>query len=282
MLGVLSVVFLGGCYHEEWTFRAIPNVNVTRPYEPGSQGPLVLVNVPDAAGATKDEGTRTRKMTAQEVARLDATMSRLLSQREEATQRIARLQAAGLGASHPKIMEAQLDLEEINKDINDHMKNVHDTVPVFGGTDAPANSAVVRSQTVLVLSEQKDLGSYDKSVGRSVVLFIEGGPVAGEYWLNADNSVLISYSAYTAPARTRMGLHGSVKIIEVNADRIIADVAIRETTEADSTLWVEKPYDPVHWQIPWVITGRHSFKITTPEDPALKKASVQWGAEKKI
>ena len=28
--------------------------------------------------------------------------------------------------------------------------------------------------------------------------------------------------------------------------------------------------------VPWVITGRHEFKITTPEDPALRKAAVQW------
>ena len=60
------------------------------------------------------------------------------------------------------------------------------------------------------------------------------------------------------------------------AEVLRTDIAIHETTEADSTLWVEKPYDPMNWQVPWVITGRHTFQLTNQDDPALKKAALVW------
>ena len=279
-LGLVSTAFLGGCYHESWTFRAVPNVNVTRPYEPGSEGPLVLVNVADAGDVPvvkHEPGDRIKKLTPEEIARMDPVMGRLLSQRDEARQRLHRLtDVEQLGESHPKVREAQLDAEQLDKEIDAHAKQVRSSVQVVGGATPAAEKIEVRPQTVLVLNQQKDFGSYDKTLGRSVVLFIDGAPGTGEYWLNADNSVLISYSAYTPPARTRVGLVGSVKIIETKGDRIVADVAIRETTEADTSTWVEKPYDPQVWQTPWIVTGRHEFQITTPEDPTLRKAAVLW------
>ena len=38
----------------------------------------------------------------------------------------------------------------------------------------------------------------------------------------------------------------------------------------------DRPYDPAAWQIPWVVIGRHTFQITSQDDPSLKKAAVQW------
>jgi hypothetical protein len=278
-LSLISLAFLGGCYHETWTYRAIPDVNVSRPYEPGSQGPLVLVSVPDAASTAAvkhDPKERARNLSPQEIGRMDPTMARLLSQKEAADERLHKLQNEGLGASHPKIMEAQLDAEELAKDIESYAQRVRGSVTVIGVVPAPAQVETPAPQTVLIMSVQRDYGSYDRSVGRSVVIFIDGSPAPGTHWLNADNSVLITQSAFTAPARTRVGLVGSVKIIETKGDTIVADVAVRENVEGDTSTWVEKPYDAATWELPWVITGRREFKITTPQDPALRKAAVQW------
>ena len=185
-----------------------------------------------------------------------------------------------LGDRNPKIAGAQLEVDEDNQAIEKFAKDYREMQlkksTLVGGNLAPAPVEIHKPQTVLVASVQRDFGRYETSVGRTIVLFIDGDPAPGEYWLNADNSVLIGFSAYSAPARTRVGLTGSIKILSVNEGKVEADIAIHETTEADSTNWVEKPYDPINWQVPWTITGRHTFQMTTQDDPALKKAALQW------
>ena len=32
----------------------------------------------------------------------------------------------------------------------------------------------------------------------------------------------------------------------------------------------------MNWQAPWTVTGRHIFKMTTQDDPDLRKAALQW------
>jgi hypothetical protein len=270
--------------HEEWSFRAVTGVNVSRPYEPGSQGPLVLVSMSDeaipAAAEKVDPAKRIDALTPQQISRFDRGMAELLDRKSAAASNLQKLHADGLSDTHPRVMEGQLVLSEASKAVEDYVKAFReknrDSVSVYGGGTAVVPVEVHPPQTVLVASVRKDLGAYDRSTGRTVVLFIDGNAAPGEYWLNPDNSVLISFSAYTAPARTRGGLTGSVKVISVDGDKIVADVAIRETTEGDSTLYVDAPYDPINWQIPWVITGRRTFTITNQDDPILRKAAVQW------
>ena len=277
-------MFLGGCYHESWTYRAVPNVIVTRPYEPGSEGPLVLVSMSEASTATvverPDPAKRIDALLPGQIAMMDREMADKLSRKSEAESRIQKLRAEGLTDHHPRIMEARLDADEASKAVDEYAQSFRDkargNVAVVGGNLAPAPPEKHVPQTVLVASVRRDFGSYDRSVGRTIVLFIDGDPKPGEYWLTADNSVLISFSAFSAPARTRVGLIGSVKILEVDGNRITADVAIQETTEADSTLWVERPYDANNWQAPWRITGRRTFVVTDQEDPILRTAKVEW------
>lgn len=277
-----SLTFLGGCAREQWTYRAVTGVSVTRPFEPGSQGPLVLVTVPEqesAAPAKPDPAARMDALTPQQIGAVDRGMAVLLSRKAAAVEHLQTLRQT-LSEKHPKIMEAQLDIDELNKSIDEYARNFREqnrgSATLAGGNLSAAPVETHPPQTVLVASVQRDWGSYDRSIGHTVVLFIDGTPTPGEYWLNADNSVLIRYSAYSAPARTRVGLIGSVKIISVNGNEIVADVVFRETTEADTSVFTEHPYDIAAWQIPWVVKGRRTFKITDQDDPALKKAAVQW------
>lgn len=282
-LSGVSLFFLGGCIHQTWTYRAVSGVNVTRPYEPGSQGPLVLVSMPDANGAApvvrSDPTKIIDQMSIQQISMLDRGMVDKISRRDAAVANLHKLQLQ-LGESHPKIMEAKLEVDEDNQAIESYAKEYRDMqrskATMVGGNLAPAPVETRKPQTVLMASVRRDFGRYETSVGRTVVLFIDGDPTPGEYWLNPDNSVLIGFSAYSAPARTRVGLTGSIKIISVKDGNVEADIAIHETTEADSTLWVERPYDPMNWQAPWTVTGRHVFQMTTQDDPALRKAALQW------
>ena len=278
-----SLIFLGGCVHETWTYRAVSGVNVTRPYEPGSQGPLVLVSMPESGAAAEvsrpDPMRMIDQMKPEQIGMFDRGMSDRLTRRDAAVANLHKLQLQ-LGESHPKIMEAKLEVDEDNQAIESFARDFREVqrkkATLVGGNLAPAPVEVHKPQTVLVASVQRDWGKYETSVGRTIVLFIDGDPAPGEYWLNADNSVLIGFSAYSAPARTRVGLTGSIKVLSVKDGKVEADIAIHETTEADSTNWVEKPYDPINWQVPWTITGRHAFQMTTQDDPALKKAALQW------
>ena len=282
LLPLLGLLLVGGCAHETWTYRAVSDVIVTRPYEPGSQGPLVLVTVPEkesAAPIKKAVPANMDAMTPEQIGQVDQGMTKLLDRKAAAEDHLKTLRET-LSERHPKIMDTQLDIDELGKSIDDYAKQYRrqnrSAITVVGGSVSSVATEAHKPQTVLVASVRRDWGSYDRSIGRTVVLFIDGTPAPGEYWLNADNSVLITYSAYTAPARTRVGLNGSLKIISMNDKEIVADVAFRETSEADSTVLAEHPYDPAAWQIPWVVIGRRTFQITTQDDPSLKKAAVQW------
>ena len=286
LLSTLGAILLGGCVHETWTYRAVSGVNVTRPYEPCSQGPLVLVSMPEGGSVVpvvrNNDAKIIEEFTPAQISMLDNGMSRRVSRKEAAVENLQKLQRI-LGDNNPKVIEAKSEVDDMNRSVEEYAKEYRDLqlkqlkkTSLLGGNLAPAPVEKHVPQTILVASVQRDLGKYDTSVGRTIVLFIDGDPAPGEYWLNADNSVLIGFSAYSAPARTRVGLSGSIKILNVKDGKVEADIAIRETTEADSTLWVEKPYDPMNWQVPWVITGRRTFQMTTQDDPALKKAALQW------
>src|SRR5207237_8085156 len=50
LIPTFTILLLTGCFHQSWSFRAAPNLNIARPNELGSEGPLVLV-VADKADA---------------------------------------------------------------------------------------------------------------------------------------------------------------------------------------------------------------------------------------
>lgn len=131
-------------------------------------------------------------------------------------------------------------------------------------------------QTVLVAQYRQDLGAYDTTLGKTLIVCLDGAPKPGEYWLTPDNTVLVTYSSYSAPSRERVNLVGSIKILKITGDHITADCAVRDTTEGDSSIFVDRPYDPVATQFPFMLTGVHDFTITTPSDPTFDQASLRW------
>jgi hypothetical protein len=134
----------------------------------------------------------------------------------------------------------------------------------------------VKPRTVLMATTDASMGDYSSQVHRTFLLFLDGAPKPGKIWFDTDNSVLITYSAWSAPDRTRVGLTGSVNIVSVNGNEVVADVALRDTSEVDQYQWVDRSWDPGIWQWPTVLTGRHVFRITAPEDPIFEKAAVKW------
>jgi hypothetical protein len=139
-----------------------------------------------------------------------------------------------------------------------------------------AITATASKQTVLMASWQHDSALYHHNVGRTLVVFLDGQPKPGQYWLTADNAVLLTYSAYSAPERERVNLTGSIRIDRIEGSSIIADVAVRDTTEIDSNEGVERPWDPMYRQFPFVLKGQHTFAVTTPADPVFEKSAVKW------
>jgi hypothetical protein len=134
-------------------------------------------------------------------------------------------------------------------------------------------------QTVLMASWQHESALYHHDVGRTLVIFLDAQPKPGQYWLTADNAVLLTYSAYSAPARERVNLSGSIRIDRVEGNSIIADVAVRDTNEIDSSEALDRPWDPMYQQFPFVLKGQHTFAVTTPSDPVFEKSAIKWVAQ---
>jgi hypothetical protein len=139
--------------------------------------------------------------------------------------------------------------------------------------DHPAAAA---KRTVLVASFRHESWFYSHTMGRTLVVFLDGAPKPGQIWLNPDNAVLITYSAYSAPSRERVALVGSVTIDKIDGKEIIARVAVRDTTEIDSSLFVDRPWDPINRTWPFTLRGTFTFDVTEPKDPLFEKSAVKW------
>jgi hypothetical protein len=195
----LSALLLTGC--QSWTYKAVPDVNVSRPNELGSDGPLEL-----------------------------------------------KLEPAG-----PAMTSAERQW------IRDHQ------------------TGVASMQTVLVASWTHNvMGTYQSDCGRTLVILLDGKPKPGRVWLTAENSMLINYSSYSAPSRQRIGLEGSIDILQVRDDEIDTEIAARDTNDIDSSQFMDRPWDTLNRQFPFKLTGKHTFAITTPKDPLFKAAGVKW------
>jgi hypothetical protein len=139
--------------------------------------------------------------------------------------------------------------------------------------DHPAAAA---KRTVLMASRRHESPFYNQTMGQTLVIFLDGAPKPGEYWLTPDNAVLITYSAYSAPERERVALVGSVTIEKTDGRQIVAKLAVKDTTEIDTSLFVDHPYDPVNQQWPYEIRGTYTFQVTQPGDPLFEKSAVKW------
>jgi hypothetical protein len=298
-LGLASVALLGGCYHQATVFRAVSDVTVTRPGDAGSSGPLVLVA--SKPGATKesakpvDIGGVFDRMSLDQIGILEPHMGLLLRARHDADASLAELRSSPnpdpvrLKAAEEKSATARKQVENYSHEWREMQRkiaiaNSSNAASAVTPSGEPVNkeavvAAVESSQTVLMASEKKSLGNFSSSFARTVVLIIDGPPKPGQYWLTADNSVLITSSAWSAPARSRVNLVGSVKILEVHGNRIFADVAIRETTEGDTSEYLDHIYDPAYYQTQWLLQGKHTFEVTSTADPVFEKAAVHWVTE---
>jgi hypothetical protein len=136
--------------------------------------------------------------------------------------------------------------------------------------------AAAAKRTVLMVSRRHVSPFYNQTMGQTLVIFLDGAPKPGEYWLTPDNAVLITYSAYSAPQRERVALVGSVTIEQADSKQIVAKLAVLDTTEIDTSLFVDRPWDPVNRQWPYSIKGTYTFDVTQPGDPLFEKSAVKW------
>ena len=282
-LPLCLLALVTGCYHETWSYRAVPNITVSRPNERGSEGPMVLVSLddiqnvaprpPKAAGASAVDS-----LSPEQIAKFDPEMAKLLEKLKTAKETRDAAEVKN-GPNDPALREARSSVIQIQAHIDEYAKqfkaNTRKRLVETQTTAVPSTDDTHR-QTVLVGAVQRNWGRYDNTVGRSFVLFIDGEPRPGTFWLNSDNSALLTYSSWSAPARTRIGLDGSIKITKVDGQRVEADVAIRQITDAETVELIDHIWDPNYWQAPWVVTGHRTFVITTKDDPTLRKAAVQW------
>src|SRR3954471_11224398 len=103
IVGALAALFLlpllTGCAHETWTYRAVPNVTISRPHELGSQGPLVLVSMDDAGYVPKVtpradvRDTSVDALTTKQIAQFDPQMAKLLEKLNAAKANLDKAQA---------------------------------------------------------------------------------------------------------------------------------------------------------------------------------------------
>jgi hypothetical protein len=294
---LLGLVTLAGCYSQSADYRAVANVGLTRPNDVGSQGPLILVtattNPSQAASGRPSLASAIDRLTLNQIAVMDRGMADDLRELQEARAHLDELKAT-LPPKDERISDAEESARIAQKRVDAYAADWRELQkklaiaesPNYGNTSQlngnPLEAASITSntpqikQTVLMISEHKNWGDYGSSFGRTVVLIIDGPLKPGQYWLTPENSVLIMYSSQSAPARTRVGLAGSVKVLSVHDDQIVADVAVRQTFDTDSGDFMDHYQDPTVWQIPWLIEGKHTFVVTKPSDPAFEKSAVRW------
>ena len=198
---VLPFLLLGGCVHDTWSYRAVPDVNVTQQNQIGSEGPVVF----------KIEPPRPMNL--------------------------------------PPSVQAW---------IQEH------------------RTGIPTRQTILVAAWQHDWSRYETSVGRTLVLMLNGTPKLGKVWITPDDAVLVTYSAYSAPTRLRVTLSGSFNILSIKPNEIKVDLAVLDTNDIDNSDFLDQPWDPVYHQWPFVITGTRTFAITSTDDPLFAKTGVKW------
>jgi hypothetical protein len=296
-LGALSLSVLTGCYSQSTVFRAVPNVMVNRPGDAGSAGPLVLIAVKPGSNkpATQpDIGSAFDRMSVTQIGIFDPHMGEYLKARNDAAEKLGELKADPQ-ADPDRVKEAEKRAAATQKQVDDYAKEWRDLHRKLAIADNPNSGSVAPSaneqlrkeglepnekQTVLMAAQRKTWWwQYSNSFRQTAVLIIDGPPKPGQYWLTADNSVLIKSSAFSAPARDRVALRGSIKILKVTDDSIIADVALHDVTESDSSELINHLYDQAYYQTPWEIRQKCVFKITRPSDPEFEKAAVHWVAE---
>src|SRR3978361_1166568 len=100
----LSILLLTGCFHESWSFRAAPNLNIARPNELGSEGPLVLVLADKTDGVGRAESAGDVRL-----AMVDPVFQAKLEQKKHAAEAVEKWQS-NLGDQHPRVTEARLTL----------------------------------------------------------------------------------------------------------------------------------------------------------------------------
>lgn len=137
-------------------------------------------------------------------------------------------------------------------------------------------STLASPRTVLVVAIHHDHFFYNLTEGRTLVIFLDPHPKPGQVWLNPDNAVLLSYSAYSAPIRERVNLAGSVDIKSVKGNQIVAALSVRDTTSFDSTAFLDKPFDPLARTYPFRLWGEHTFIVTSQNDPLFEKSAIKW------
>jgi hypothetical protein len=289
---LLGLATLAGCYSQSTDYRAVANVGLTRPNDVGSQGPLILVtattNPSKTAGARPNLASAIDRLTLNQIALMDRGMAEDLRELQESRAHLDELKAT-LPATDDRVTDAtesvriaqkRVDWRELQKKLAiAESPNYGNTAELNGNPLEAASiteSTGQTKQTVLMISEHKKWGDYGTSFGRTVVLIIDGTVKPGQYWLNPENSVLIMYSSQSAPARTRVGLAGSVKVLSVDDNQIVADVSVRQTFDTDSGDFMDHYQDPVVWQTPWMIQGKHTFMVSKPSDPAFENAAVRW------
>jgi hypothetical protein len=294
-LGVASLALMTGC--QSTVYRAVSDVAISRPGDVGSSGPLVLVaGKPGAVkpAAQVDYSTAFERMSLTQIGILDPTMGGYLRSQRDAESKLVELKAAtnpdpeAIKVAEAKAAAAKKQVDDYAHEWRDMQRKLSAANNPQGGSvamssgetnHAAATPAVAPTQTVLMASAHQTFGFYSSHLDQTAVLIIDGPPRPGEYWFTPDNSELIVSSAYSAPARSRVNLTGSIKILKVDGNRIVADVAIRKTTEADSAEMMERLYDPAVYWNPWILFGKHTFEVTKPSDPAFEKAQVHWVTE---
>ncbi len=284
----LLLPMAGGCFHETWTYRAVPNINVARAQALGSQGPLILLSLDDLPQNADQPKRRSGaqmmdSLTADQIAHFDSRMLELNRDAAASYQNLKQARSKfGTDDANPQVASAKAAADKANKAVEDYVREYRAAhrEKVTGHAVAPSTASPTRDlqapQTVLMGNVQRDLGERGSSISRTFVLFIDGEPRPGKYWMTSDNTVLITYSAWSPPARSRIGLTGSVEIFKVEGNKIYSHVALHETMESDSTEFISHYWDPAAWQTPWVMNGKHTFIITSKDDPAFDKAAVHW------
>ena len=249
-----------GCIHDEWTYRVARDMRVMESDSALRAGALTLVPAGAATASTPAPAPLSNAMLQQK-----------MTQREKAKTDLAQLESK-FGPDHSEVKQQKQLVVALEAEIGHLTQQAAARQSVSAITGKP--------KTVLVVSlNHSGPGSVTTKFGtemvdrysRMFVMFLDQ-PLPNEtVWATDENSMLIDYSPLTKPERVYVGVEGSVKIVSVNGDEIVADVSLKirsDMEEMDATLF----------RFPYSVRGRHQFTTLAAKDPILRSGALRIGS----
>ena len=250
-----------GCISDSWSYRVVHNVRVNESNTELRNGPLTL---------SPADSTPAAPTTAPSLS--NAMLQQKMAARSKAKDNLDKLQRT-MAADHPEVIQQKQLVAALDGEIAQLTQQA-------AARQAAAAIAAKPKTILMVALDHSGPGRLTIHPGgdlvdrysRVLVLMLDQPLPDETIWLSDDNSMMIEYSPNTPPQRSYTAVEGSVKIVSVKGDDVIADMKLKFRSDVEDL-------DATLFRFPYKQDGRKRFVALTPGDALYKTGPVRWVAQ---